>query len=355
MPTTCLLQILSSAGPYIQTLDAHGWRELAGNGLLGALLGRDWEQGWQDTRLTTLNLQGCPMLSSRDIGRLIEASPDLRKISLKALQCVSSTHLDEIASRPEKLDTLDISHCKRLDPLCGSFLCMSHESAWDNLQELYLAGIAGEELMVDIARRLPNLQVLDVSYSKELTDEDFKEFVVPDKQAIEEVLSLYPFGMPKASEVVSGIKFILPCQAGQRAAAFPECRGWIPRRVTRLRKLVISNCPQLTDETCKYLAHAMPLVEVLEMANNHVDTGLVELLGSCPRIRKIDLEACNGVVDAVLETLTPYPTIPQERRVGSHLETLCIGFASNVSVVAMLELIKTCPRLKKLDLDVSTL
>jgi len=92
--------------------------------------------------------------------------------------------------------------------------------------------------------------------------------------------------------------------------------------------------------------------------NANIQTaGLIDLFSTCPAIRKIDLEGAvdieDDLVPALLHNNKPVPGSPSTV-VGSQLDTVCLGFAGNLSSAAVHALILKCTRLKFLDIDVST-
>ncbi|OBZ79809.1 SCF E3 ubiquitin ligase complex F-box protein grrA [Grifola frondosa] len=214
------------------------------------------------------------------------------------------------------------------------------------LTELRLSGLRRitDEMMELLGKAAPDLEVLDLSYARDLHNSAVDAFVActeDDRDAAQ-----------------------IPCvqltarEAG-RDPADPS-RYW--RRVTRLRHLSLSSCLMLTDHACSHLAHAVPKLEFFEMAGIGADLrdgGLVRLLETTPFIRRLDLEDACDITDDVLLAITPDPAAseapargqPPPPRPGHALEHLTISYASNITNDALTRLMRGCTRLRVLEAD----
>lgn len=211
------------------------------------------------------------------------------------------------------------------------------------LKQLRLSGLrkVTDETMRTLGRAAPALEVLDLSYARDLHNSAIEALVActeEDAQSLE-------------------VAQLTPREAG-RDPADPG-RYW--RRITRLRHLNLSYCALLTDHACSHLAYAVPKLEFLELAGlgpEMRDTGLVRLLNTTPLIRRLDLEDATEVSDEVLEALTPstpmqqplFTPSPSAPEPGHALEHLIVSYA-NVESEALSALIRACPRLRILEAD----
>jgi hypothetical protein len=171
------------------------------------------------------------------------------------------------------------------------------------LEELHAAKIPSMDTRVVAAlpEHFPNLQYLDVGYSRQITDEAFKQWPQGD---------------------VTGSK---------------------------LRGLRLSGCLRLTDQTCLNLIGKVSALECFEMASvgtNLRDTGLVKLIEACPNLRKLDLEDATNLTDRVLAALTPSR---QHRGPPSVLEHLNVTNVPELSEAALVRLIKASPALRVIE------
>jgi hypothetical protein len=91
------------------------------------------------------------------------------------------------------------------------------------------------------------------------------------------------------------------------AGLHPTLPGPVHRRRTALRHWNLSNCRRVADSGLGALAHAVPNLEVLELAaigSRLTAPGLVRLFNTTWRIRRVDLEDAS-IGDAVPEAITP--------------------------------------------------
>jgi len=209
------------------------------------------------------------------------------------------------------------------------------------LKELRLSGLKhmNDAIMATLGRAAPYLEVLDLSYVRQLHNSALEAFV-----SCEDGDSL-------------GVETIL--LTSREAGREPGDPNKYRRRITHLRHLCLSSCILLTDIACSHLAYTVPRLEFLEMAGIGAelgDDGLVRLLNTTPFIRRLDLEDANEITDNVLEAITPAVETdliqaPPEPQTGHALEHLVISFATSVTDDALLSLIRGCPRLRVLEVD----
>jgi len=112
---------------------------------------------------------------------------------------------------------------------------------------------------------------------------------------------------------------------------------------------------------CSNLAYAVPHLEFFEMAGIGEDLkgdGLVQLLETTPKIRRLDLEDASDITDSVLSAITPideHTSLSHRQddtsRPGHALEWLCVSHAGNISDGTFLALIHACSKLRVLEAD----
>lgn len=351
VPPSVLMRLSEFAGGFVRTLDLTGHSELCGDVLMDVTYHISAQHslidGMKHTSLTSLNLHGCPALTTRALHYLLIRSPYLQRLCLKGQGAVIDTTCDVLATYCPRLVYLDLGRCPNLTG--GGIKSVATKAVERGeqmlLKELRLSGLkrVSDVMMQALGRAAPLLEVLDLSYCKELHNSAIEAFVAcsqDDSEQYETVL-------------------LTSREAGRDPADSSRHR----RRVTRLRHLNFNFCVLLTDHACSHLAYAVPKLEFLELAGIGAglrDDGLVRLLTTTPYIRKLDLEDATEVTDAVLEVLTPptpagptpagTPAAAPEPTPGHALEHLVVSFA-NVESEALGELVHACARLRVLEAD----
>lgn len=215
------------------------------------------------------------------------------------------------------------------------------------LRELRVCGLkhVNDAMMFALGKAAPYLEVLDLSYVRQLHNSALEAFVAC------------------GDDEAPGFETILVPghELGRESSDFTRYR----RRVTRLRHLSLSSCVLLTDTACSNLVQSVPRLEFLELAGiggDLKDDGLIRLLSTTPMIKRLDLEDASGITDAVLATITPAlldleadantPQLADPKPEPGHaLEQLVISYASEITDTALLALIRRCSRLNTLEAD----
>ncbi|KIK70535.1 hypothetical protein GYMLUDRAFT_150312 [Collybiopsis luxurians FD-317 M1] len=291
------------------------------------------------TQLTSLNFRGCTALSTRSLHYLLVRSPSLQQVCFRGLQSVTNTTCDIIAMYCSRITKLDLNRCHSMDAegLKRMMAALKARGQLLQLTELRISGLRNidDEMMALLGQVAPFLEVLDLSYARQLHNSALDAFVsVCDSNLAYESVLL------TAREIGRG-------QAS-------DCNRY-RRRVTRLRHVSLSSCILLTDIACSHLAHAVPRLELLELGGigeELGDDGLIRLLKTTPMIRRLDLEDATEITDAVLNAVTPGQgdqTIELEP--GHALEHLIISYATDITDNGLLTLIRNCPRLQVLEAD----
>ncbi|KAI0364080.1 hypothetical protein BV20DRAFT_983413 [Pilatotrama ljubarskyi] len=351
LPPTVLARLCENAGGFVRQLQLSGMATLSPDLLTEMTEGLCIEAALPGdlphTRITTINLQGCTSLSTRSLHHLLIRSPALESLCAKGLPAVTNTTCTILSTYCPKLASLDLSRCSNLDGEGIRSLASSTLLRGDTLRlkVLRLGGLkrVTDEMMQRLGMAAPDLEVLDLSYSRGLHNSAIEAFVSLTEGEAKEVDSVQ-----------------LTAREAGRDPADPS-KYW--KRVTRLRHLALSSCPMLTDHACTHLAFSVPKLEFLELAGIGADlrdTGLVRLLETTPYIRRLDLEDASEITDAVLAALTPreVSAAPPPRgqaalppQTGHALEQLTISYAGRVTNDALLELVRKCPRLRVLEAD----
>ena len=299
------------------------------------------------TQLTSINLQGCTGLTTRNLHHLLARCKSLQILSVKGLGAVTNTTCDIISNFCPQIVVLNMNRCSNMDANGIQALATAAISRQQHLplKELRLSGLknATDSMMAALGKAAPYLEVLDLSYARQLHNSALEAFVACDGHD----------GVDLGVETV----MVIARDLGRDSNGI----GKLKRRVTRLRHLVLSSCIFLTDTACSNLAFSVPKLELLELAGNGVgmkDDGLVRLLSTTPYIRRLDLEDAFDITDDVLIAITPATEnifrkadAQEVKQPGHVLQHLNVSFAANISDSALLALIRNCPRLTVLEAD----
>ena len=298
------------------------------------------------TQLTSINLQGCTGLTTRNLHHLLARCKSLQTLSVKGLGAVTNTTCDIISNFCPQLVVLNMNRCSNMDANGIQALATAAINRQKHLplKELRLSGLknATDSMMAALGKAAPYLEVLDLSYVRQLHNSALEAFVACDGQD----------GVDLGVETV----MVLARDLGRESNGI----GKLKRRVTRLRHLVLSSCLFLTDTACSNLAFSVPMLEYLELAgmDGMRDQGLIRLLSTTPYIRRLDLEDAFDITDDVLTAITPASMeiylkadVQEDKQPGHVLQQLNVSFASNISDSAFLALIRNCPRLTVLEAD----
>lgn len=273
-------------------------------------------------------------------------SPLLERLCLKGQFVVTNTTCEVLVDYCPRLLSLDLSRCSNMtgEGIKSSVSCVLARGEYLRLKQLRLSGLkkVTDETMFLLGKAAPFLEVLDLSYARDLHNSAIEAFVSSTETP--------------GCDTVEAVQ--LTARDAGRDPTDPE-RYW--RRVTRLRHLNLSACLLLTDHACSHLARAVPKLEFLELAgigSELNDDGLVRLLNTTPYIRRLDLEDATAVSDDVLVALTPKnTTLPPSRATrnappepGHALEHLIVSYA-NVESEALCALVRACTKLRVLEAD----
>ena len=344
MTSSHLLRVVESAGSFITSFNLSGHKGLLPSTLqsltdyLSVIHGVEVIP--RHNQLTYLNMSGCSTVTTPSLHYLLIQSPFLETASLKGVPAVTNETCEIISQHCPRLVSLDLSRCKNLTGAGIRFFASSavKRAKLLPLIQLRLSGLKGitDGTMSALGKAAPYLEVLDLSYCRDLHNSSLDAFV-----ACREDFAL-------------GSISLTAWQAGRNPNEGRRYR----RRITRLRYLSLSSCALLTDIACSHLAYAMPQLELLELGGigrELKDDGIIRLLETLPNLRKLDLEDAIDITDNVLHAITPHPlsdNIRRNHRVPGHaLEHLIVSYAVELSNDAFLALMRNCTRLRVLEAD----
>ncbi|KAH9486327.1 hypothetical protein JR316_0000391 [Psilocybe cubensis] len=358
LPPAIVVRLVQAAGTFVQSLNVAGHVQLHADAMTDittSLCLTVPQTPLSYTQITKANFQGCVSLTTRSLHHFLVRSRSLQTLSVKGLSAVTNTTCDILANFCPSLVSLNMSRCPNLDGHGIEALTLSALFRKEHLllKELRVSGLkyVSDSVMQALGRAAPYLEVLDLSYSRQLHNSALDAFVACEGYT-DNLLAL---------ETV----LVSPRDLGRDVNDSTKLK----RRVTRLRHLILSSCLLLTDTACANLAHSVPKLEFLELAGiggSMKDTGLICLLSTTPHIRRLDLEDALDITDKVLATITPAPIpvedasaattplkkkTPPPKQPGYALQQLNVSYATQLTDDAFLNLIHNCPRLAVLEAD----
>ncbi|CAO1625059.1 unnamed protein product [Jaminaea pallidilutea] len=359
-----MLTIVRSTGPFVQNLDLSGLPCISShvlNDFTDALIAGN---SHSETSLTELDLSGLPQLSTKSVHRLLAQSPSLAKANLSDLPCVCDDTMSIITQSCPSLKELNISRCHDVySNGIRRWLNGASASALAKVVVLRMAGLRNVStvFMQTLAQRLPNLEVLDLSYASGLSDEAVAAWTFhdgPDDPNGEAEAERPYIEITARQASVCGVNTV-----NASFASRSDDRHF--RAVQPHLKQLILSSTGVTDRACAALAFgALPKLQVLELANNPRvrDAGLCALLESSPQLRRLDLEGARDISNAVVYSLTPWQdesSAGNARRLaqgaikapGAELTHLILSQASRIETAPLQALIHACPHLCHLEVD----
>lgn len=260
--------------------------------------------------------------------RLCGTVPHLRIARFQGVSSVTAATISTLARTATRLRELDVNQCSRLYAIGLLGLPISSKSEVEKREEGY-RGIEvirassilqmTDVVLCQIGRRYyDSLIVLDISYSKIVTDQGFLNLVATS-----------PAG---------------------------------PTRSFRLRHLNLTGCLHLTDAAFSYLAGSVDELEFFECARiggRIQSKGLIALFDSTPLIRGIDLEDCTRISDDVLYSLirpvVSSTTVYSSSSRPSRLQHLIISSCTLLSDSAISSVVRESPELVRLEADATAI
>ena len=415
LPTPVLTALVKTAGAFLTSLNLAGHARLAQETLDSIAEHLCLHFAPSDTlphtQLTEINLHGCSSVTTRPLHHLLRSSPLLERLNVKGLQAVTNVTLHVLSTSAPLVTHLNLSRCLNFDAdgLRTYFAAAIDRGETLRLKDLRVSGLkkVDDTVMEKIGRTCPELEVLDLSYARELHNSAVDAFVrwpedwgvpSPPPSPLSSSSSSpnmlgYPFPSPSSWPSLASFpsSFLSTSEErGTRGRDVGPVLTWnhhqesvlltsreagrdpgdptkYRRRITQLRHLNFSSCTLLTDIAASHLAHAVPRLELFEMGGiggEVREEGLIRLFKTTPWIRKVDLEDAADVGDALIDALTPDPSSPDivspalpalvdgpAPQPGHALEDLIISHAIEVGNDALLALVRRCTRLRVLEAD----
>ncbi|KAG9078945.1 hypothetical protein FS749_008991 [Ceratobasidium sp. UAMH 11750] len=302
---------------------------------------------------------------------------------MRALPAVTDETCAILATCCRSLTWLDLGRCPNLGACAlPSILGINTDGGLKRLRVLHMSGYPHVDTSVfeQLGETLGGtLETLDLAGVWGVTDACLAAFVDMEPSAAQvemaRLAQVERWARARAaddrSEIIPPAPFV--SLTAREAGLDPTLPGPFFRRRTALRHLSLSGCRRVSDTGIGALAHAVPDLEILQLAGIGPvmsSPGLVHLFRTTRKIRRVDLEEAN-ISDSVLDALTPpIPDDDQDETTsiasdesiqiamrtdpvhpGHALSHLVLSHCTQLSSGALAQVVRACPRLTVLALD----
>lgn len=301
IPSDALVKIITAGGPFIRDLNLRGCVQL-----------RDkWQTDGERIsdacrNVVNFSLEGC-RIDKTSIHRFLLRNQRLEYINIPGLSGVSNSAMKIIAQTCPYLETLNVSWCSNVDTK-GLRKVIESCTRLKDLRAGEITGFDDEDFMNELFKR-NSLERL-VMHRSDVTDQSLKVLM---------------HGIDPEIDVLTD-------------------RPIVPPR--KLRHLDLHQCTALTDDGVKSLAHNVPHLEGLQLSQcvELGDNGVIEVIRTTPRLTHLELEDLDKLGNNTLIELAKSPCADK-------LEHLNISYCENLGDTGMLQLLKSCPSLRSIDMD----
>ncbi|KAF2834516.1 RNI-like protein [Patellaria atrata CBS 101060] len=300
IPAPALVNIITSAGPFVRDLNLRGCVQLQ----------EKWNvKGLVDAcrNLENFSLQDCH-IDRTSIHCFLLQNSRLMHINLSGLGGATNSAMKIIGQHCPKVEYLNISWCENIDTRgirkvvegCPDLkdLRAGETKGWDNV-----------DFVLEIFKR-NTLERLLLNHCDSLTDE---------------TLTTLMTGVDSETDVLTGRKIVPP---------------------RKLKHLDLTRCRSITDEGLKSLPHNVPHLEGLQLAHcpSVTDLPLIDLFPTIPNLTHLDLESLEELTNATLQALATSPC-------HTTLTHLSISYCENLGDAGMIPVLKSCSYLEGLEMD----
>lgn len=299
IPADALVNIITSAGPFIRDLNLRGCVQLR----------EQWTmQSFADAcrNLENFSLEGTdiPRIA---IHTFLLQNSSLVHVNLSGLPGATNNAMKILASHCPKVEFLNISWCRNIDT-------------------------RGVAKVIEGCERLRDLRAGEIHGwdNAALPEEIFK------KNTLERLVLM--------NTDITDDAFITMIQGSDPEIDWLTGRPSVPPR--KLKHLDLTKCRQLTDVAIKALAHNVPTLEGLQLSKctGISDAPLLDLFPTLHSLTHLDLEELDELTNASFQALANSPAAP-------HLRHLCISYCEGVGDAGMVPVMKSCTRLESVDID----
>lgn len=345
-----------------------------------------------------LNLSFMTKLVDDNLLNLFFGCPKLERLTL--VNCTQLTHvpISKVLLNCQRLQSIDLTGVANIHDDIINALANNCQ----RLQGLYAPGCGevSESAIINLLQSCPMLKRVKFNNSLNITDtaiktlyENCKSLVEIDlhncpnvsdqylKQIFLELSQLREFRISNAPGITDKLFELLPPDfflEKLRIIDITGCNAITDKLVEklvlcapRLRNVVLSKCMQISDVSLRALSQLGRSLHYIHLGHCSyiTDFGVASLVRSCHRIQYIDLACCSQLTDG---TLIELASLPKLRRIGlvkcnqitdtgilelvsrrgEHdcLERVHLSYCTNLTIVPIFYLLKSCPKLTHLSL-----
>jgi F-box/leucine-rich repeat protein 2/20 len=301
IPSDVLVKLITSGGPFVRDLN-----------LLGCIQMREkWSSDGERISDLCRNVVNFSLEGSRIDGASIYSfllrNPRLKYINVSGLSSVTNSAMKVIARSCPQLETLNVSWCNKVYTT-GLLRIVQFCEQLKDLRASEIRGFNDEKFTLALFER-NTLERLIMSRT-DLTDQSLKTLTHGESPAID-VLTDRPMVPPR-----------------------------------RFRHLDFRQCTEVTDAGLKSLAHNVPDLEGLQVSQcpELTDASVTEVICTTPKLSHLELEDLENLTNSTLAELAKSPC-------AQNLEHLNISYCESLSDTGMLQIMKSCPNLRSVEMD----
>lgn len=297
-----LIAILKRAGPFIRDLNLRGCIQMADRWNSD---GREIMERCQN--LEYFSLEGC-RIDRNSVHHFLNGKPRLVHINLSGLKDVNNLALKIISRGSPQLEYLNVSWCPNVDSR-GLVRIIKGCTLLKDLRMGEIKGLNDEEFLLALFEQ-NSLERLIASRCLDLDDDSLRLLVQGDDPEIDPLTE----------------------------------RAVVPPR--KFRHLDLSGCKGVTDTGLQYLAYNVPDLEGFQICkcDGITDEALAGILASVPRLTHLDLDELELLSNTTLFNIAASPC-------AQSLKHLNISYCETLGDRGMLQVLKACPKLQKIEMD----
>ncbi|KAL1858374.1 hypothetical protein Plec18167_006894 [Paecilomyces lecythidis] len=296
-----LVKILTSGGPFIRDLNLRGCIQLRDK---WATEGETISAACRN--LVNFSLEGC-RIDKTSIHYFLLRNNRLEQVNLSGLPAVSNSAMKIIAQACPYLEMLNVSWCTNVNTK-GLKKVVESCTRLRDLRAGEIQGFDDEEFMLRLFET-NNLERL-IMHRTDVTDDSLKVLVQ---------------GVEPEIDVLTG-------------------RPIVPPR--KLKHLDLHHCSGLTDAGVRALAHNVPDLEGLQLSQCYElgDDSVIDVVRTTPRLTHLDLEDLDKLSNQALQEIARSPC-------AECFEHLNVSYCESLGDPGMLQLLKSCPNIRSIDMD----
>lgn len=301
IPSDILVKLITSGGPFVRDLNLRGCVQL-----------RDkWSSHGERIsdlcrNVVNFSLEGC-RIDKMSIHYFLLRNPRLEYINMSALSSVTNSAMKLIAKSCPRLETLNISWCSNVTAH-GLLKVVKACHRLKDLRASEIRGFANEDFALAIYER-NTLERLIMSRT-DLSDQSLKILV---------------HGVNPPLDVLTD-------------------RPIVPPR--RFRHLDMHHCPDISDDGLKSLAGNVPDLEGLQVSqcSDLTDDSIIDVIRTTPHLSHLEVEDLQSLTNSTLIEIAKSPC-------AQTLEHLNVSYCENLGDTGMLQVVKSCPKLRSIEMD----